>query len=200
VKTPYGEVSLEALSLGYQTMTAWAVDLAWRLYQRYPKAAEPLREPAIVLIDELDLHLHPRWQRKIRESISAAFPQVQFIATAHSPLLAQSYLGMNLAVVREENGQAIIENDPKVVKTWRIDEVVTSALYEIGSAFSPEIASGLEERTRLMQKRRLTSVDKKRLADLNKLANEVTPSFRKDDQRALEIIHSAAQLFKSQKK
>jgi hypothetical protein len=199
VKTPYGEVPLESLSLGYQTMTALTVDLAWRLYQRYPKAVEPLHEPAIVLIDELDLHLHPRWQRKIRESISTVFPRVQFIATAHSPLLAQSYLGMNLAVVREENGQAVIENDPKVVKTWRIDEVVTSALYE-SSAFSPEIARDLEERTRLMQKRRVTPIDKKRLADLNKLADEVTPSFRKDDQRALDIIHNAARLFTSSKK
>ena len=54
---------------------------------------------------------------------------------------------MNLAVVREENGQAIIENDPNVVKTWRIDEVVTSALYEIGSPFSPKVARELEERT-----------------------------------------------------
>jgi inhibitor of KinA sporulation pathway (predicted exonuclease) len=106
---------------------------------------------------------------------------------------------MNLAVVREENGQAVIENDPKVVKTWRIDEVVTSALYE-SSAFSPEIARDLEERTRLMQKRRVTPIDKKRLADLNKLADEVTPSFRKDDQRALDIIHNAARLFTSSKK
>jgi energy-coupling factor transporter ATP-binding protein EcfA2 len=200
VKTPYGEVPLEALSLGYQTMTAWAVDLAWRLYQRYPKAAEPLHEPAIVLIDELDLHLHPRWQRKLRESISAAFPQVQFIATAHSPLLAQSYLGMNLAVVREENGQAVIENDPSVVKTWRIDEVVTSALYEIGSAFSPEVTSDLQDRTKLKQKRRLTSAEKKRLVVLDKLASELAPTFSSEDQRALDIIQRAAQLFDSSEK
>jgi hypothetical protein len=199
-KTPYGEVPLEALSLGYQTMTAWTVDLAWRLYQRYPKAIEPLNEPAIVLIDELDLHLHPRWQRELRESISATFPQVQFIATAHSPLLAQSYLGMNLAVVREESGQAIIENDPNIVKTWRIDEVVTSALYEVGSAFSPEVASALQERTNLRQKGRLTSAQKKRLVDLDELANKVTPALNKDDQRALNVIQNAARFFDVGKK
>ena len=64
--TPYGMVTLDALRLGYQTMTAWTVDLAWRLYLRYPEADEPMQEPAIVLIDELDLHLHPRWQRQLR--------------------------------------------------------------------------------------------------------------------------------------
>ena len=195
--TPYGEVALDALSLGYQTMTAWAVDLAWRLYQRYPNAVDPLQKPAIVLIDELDLHLHPRWQRELRESISAVFPRVQFIATAHSPLLAQSYLDMNLAVVREQDGQAIIENDPSVVKTWRIDEVVTSALYEVNSAFSPQIGRALQERTELMQKKRLTPDDKRRLEKLNRLAEEVTPKLNTDDERALEVIRRAALLMET---
>jgi hypothetical protein len=200
VVTPYGEVPLEALSLGYQTMTAWAVDLAWRLYQRYPHAVEPMQEPAIVLIDELDLHLHPRWQRELRGNISAVFPRVQFIATAHSPLLAQSYLDMNLAVVREENGQAVIENDPSVVKTWRIDEVVTSALYEVDSAYSPEIGRELQERTELMQRRRLTPANKKRLEELNSLAKTLTPTFDKENQRALDVIRRAAQIFDGDKR
>jgi energy-coupling factor transporter ATP-binding protein EcfA2 len=195
VATPYGEVPLEALSLGYQTMTAWTVDLAWRLYQRYPDAPAPMQEPAIVLIDELDLHLHPRWQRELRETISSVFPRVQFIATAHSPLLAQSYLDMNLAVVREENGQAVIENDPSVVKTWRIDEVVTSALYEVDSAFSPEIGRELQERTALMQKRRLTPAERSRLQELNSLAEQLTPQFDSESERALDVIRKAAQLF-----
>ncbi len=194
VTTPYGEVPLDALSLGYQTMTAWAIDLAWRLYQRYPNAAEPLHEPAIVLIDELDLHLHPRWQRELRESISSTFPQVQFIATAHSPLLAQSYLDMNIVVVREQDGQAVIESDPSVVRTWRIDEVVTSALYEVDSAFSPDIGRELQERTRLMQKSHLTPAKRRRLAKLNVLAKSLTPKFELESQRALDVIQKAAQL------
>lgn len=197
VLTSYGEVPLEALSLGYQTMTAWTVDLAWRLYQRYPDRAQPMEQPAIVLIDELDLHLHPRWQRELRESISAVFPRVQFIATAHSPLLAQSYLDLNLVVVREGDGQALIENDPSVVKTWRIDEVVTSALYEVESAFSPEIGRELRERTKLMQKRRLSSAQKKRLKDLNVIAERLTPSFDGPNEQALDVIRRAASLFDS---
>jgi len=112
VVTPYGEVALGALSLGYQTMTAWAVDLAWRLYQHYPDLDDPLRQPAVVLIDELDLHLHPRWQRRLRSHISETFPEVQFIATAHSPLLAQSYLDTNLAVVRRRGVRLLSKTTP----------------------------------------------------------------------------------------
>lgn len=194
IKTPYGEVPLSALSLGYQTMTAWAIDLAWRLYRQFPEATDPLQMPAIVIIDELDLHLHPKWQRELRENISVAFPNVQFIATAHSPLLAQSYLDTNLAVIRQEDGQAIIENNPIVNKKWRIDEVVTSALYELDSAFSPEIGQALRDRTKLKQKRRLTPAERDRLAELDKLADDVTPAFDPESERALDVIKRAAAL------
>ena len=194
VVTPYGEVPFDALSLGYQTMTAWTVDLAWRLTQHYPHANDVLQMPAIVLIDELDLHLHPCWQREIRDIISDAFPRIQFIATAHSPLLAQSYLDLNLVVVRREGDQAIIERDASVVRTWRIDEVVTSALYEIDSAYSPEIGRKLRERTELLQKRRLTRANKMRLDELNKLAEALVPAFDTHAQGALDVIHRAASL------
>ena len=200
VVTPYGEVPFEALSLGYQTMTAWTVDLAWRLTQHYPDANDVLQMPAIVLIDELDLHLHPCWQREIRDIISDTFPRIQFIATAHSPLLAQSYLDLNLVVVRQEDGQAIIERDSNVVRTWRIDEVVTSALYEIESVYSPEIGRELRERTELLQKRRLTPANKKRLDELNKLAEELVPPIDTDNHRALDVIRRAASLLDETKK
>ena len=200
IKTPYGEVPLGSLSLGYQTMTAWAIDLAWRLYRQFPTAPDPLQMPAIVIVDELDLHLHPKWQRELRQNISAAFPNVQFIATAHSPLLAQSYLDTNLAVIREDDGQAMIENNPAVNKKWRIDEVVTSALYEVDSAFSPAIGQLLQERTTLKQKRRPTAAQKERLAELDKLADDLTPSFDPESERALEVIKRAAALLDAPEK
>ena len=102
---------------------------------------------------------------------------------------------MNLAVVREEDGQAVIENDPSVVKTLRIDEVVTSALYEVDSAFSPEVGRELQERTTLMQKRRLNSAEKRRLEELNSLAETLTPKLDSVSERALDVIRKAAQLF-----
>ena len=123
-RTPSGFVPFSNLSLGYQTVSAWTIDIALRLFQEYPDSAKPLSEPAIVLIDEIDLHLHPKWQRKIRKDLSEYFPNVQFIATAHSPLMAQTYLDANLAVIRlehrpehsSEHRQAVIINDPLVVK------------------------------------------------------------------------------------
>ena len=73
IETYSGEIPLHALSIGYQTMFAWTVDLARRMAEHHKDAIDPLREPAIVLIDELDLHLHPKWQRRVRSDLSAVF-------------------------------------------------------------------------------------------------------------------------------
>ena len=88
LSTPYGSVPLTGLSLGYQTTLAWIrLTLAsGGSMIGYPESSNPLAEPAIVLIDEIDLHLHPRWQRQIVKYLTQHFPQTQFIATAHSPL------------------------------------------------------------------------------------------------------------------
>jgi AAA domain, putative AbiEii toxin, Type IV TA system len=73
-------------------MMAWVSDIGWRLFARYPDSLNPFHEPAIVLVDEIDLHLHPKWQRQLRERLTLHFPNVQFIATAHSPLMVQAFL------------------------------------------------------------------------------------------------------------
>ena len=100
---------------------AWTADIAWRLLSHYPKSAKPLQEPAIVIVDEIDLHLHPNWQREIRRHLIEHFPAVQFITTAHSPLMAQDALDANLAVIQVRDGEATIVSDPAVVKSWRLD-------------------------------------------------------------------------------
>ena len=60
--TYYGWVPLRQLGFGYRTMIAWVVDLAARMIERYPDSPDPLAEPAVVLVDEIDLHLHTKWQ------------------------------------------------------------------------------------------------------------------------------------------
>ena len=64
-KTPYGDVRLHELSLGYKTLIAWMVDFANGLFDEYPESKDPLAEPAVCLVDEIDLHLHPKFQRTI---------------------------------------------------------------------------------------------------------------------------------------
>ena len=78
---------MSALSDGLKLM-AWVGDLVTRLSQAFPNAENPLEQEGIVLIDEIDIHLHPTWQRQILSQLRRTFPKIQFIVTTHSPLVA----------------------------------------------------------------------------------------------------------------
>lgn len=122
VQTHYGWVPMRALSLGYRSMIAWVVDLASRMFEAYPDSVDPLSKPAIALVDEIDLHLHPRWQREITAHLDHLFPNVQFIVTAHSPLAVQAPGVTNVAVLRRVDDHVEIVNDPEEVRGWRVDQ------------------------------------------------------------------------------
>ncbi len=81
-------LDIKQLSDGERGLLALVLDLARRLSQANLKLDDPLRDgEGIVLIDELDLHLHPIWQRTVIEKLTTTFPNCQFIATTHSPQL-----------------------------------------------------------------------------------------------------------------
>jgi predicted ATP-binding protein involved in virulence len=79
-------LNVRQLSDGERSVLALVLDLAKRLAQANPALKDPLADAeAVVLIDEIDLHLHPQWQRKIVGNLERTFPKCQFIATTHSP-------------------------------------------------------------------------------------------------------------------
>lgn len=196
-KTPYGEVPIEKLSFGYQTMTAWLADIGWRLFRHYPESLNPLCEPAIVLVDEIDLHLHPRWQRQLHDRLEQHFPAVQFIATAHSPLMAQAFISGNLAVVHQVGDHADVENDPTVVAGWRIDEVITSELFGLASPYSPDIEALLVEQRELVAKGDRSRTEEARLKEITRALLDVPKERLPEDNKAMDIIRRAAALLDS---
>jgi len=198
-KNPYGWVTINQLSLGYKTMVSWMVDLAARMFERYPDSDNPLAEPAIVLVDEIDLHMHPKWQRKIFDYLSEKFPQTQFIVTAHSPLIVQSApKDANIVLLRREGDHVVIDNDIKSVRDWRLDQIMSSDLFN-DSAWNPEIDKWLEERKNLLQKDgELTIEEKMHLRELNEKARNLPTAESEDDIEAMKIIREAAAYLKNQ--
>ena len=84
-------VSVRQMSDGERGILALVLDLTRRLVQANSEMSDPVAEAeAVVLIDEIDLHLHPKWQRQIVNNLAAAFPRCQFIATTHSPQVVAS--------------------------------------------------------------------------------------------------------------
>ncbi len=79
------EIIINQLSDGEKCLLALVGDLAWRFAIANPSLDEPRHGQGVVLIDEIELHLHPKWQREIIPSLIRTFPNCQFIITTHSP-------------------------------------------------------------------------------------------------------------------
>jgi energy-coupling factor transporter ATP-binding protein EcfA2 len=200
VKTYYGWVAMRGLSLGYRTLIAWMVDLASRLFERYPDSPNPLAEPAVVLVDEIDLHLHPTWQRDLIGHLTERFPQTQFIVTAHSPLVVQSATDANIVVLKREGDHVVIDNDVESIRGWRVDQILTSDLFGLSTARPPQIEEFLKERTALLSKPRLTKKDEVRLRELESAIGPLPTGETKTEREALDLIQRAAESMKASRK
>lgn len=191
-ETSSGWVGIDQLSLGYRTMMAWVVDFAAGLFEVYPDSKNPFEEPAVLLLDEIDLHLHPKWQRNIIDYLTERFPNTQFIVTAHSPLLVQSASNANLVLLRQVNDEIIIDNNPMSVRNWRVDQILTSDLFQLESARPIDTQRLLDEKTRILSQHTINIKDKKRLDEINDELGELPYGESQEEIRASNIIKEFA--------
>ncbi len=173
--TPYGEVSLSELSRGYQDVLSWVSDLARRLIDAFPDSSQPLAEEGIVLIEEISLHLHPIWQRKVIGFLRSHFPNIQFIATTHSPLVAQALQRNEFVVLqcgrRNRSHQDTIritrlDLEPRGLSA---DQILTSPLFGLSSSRSvgnERIESELFSLKKLISSGESSEDQKKRYTEL----------------------------------
>lgn len=98
---------------GYKAIISIAADIAYRAIKLNPHLGERavLDTEGIVLIDEIDMHLHPKWQRHIVEDLKRTFPKIQFIVTTHSPFIVQS-LKADEVINLDEN---VLSENPDVM-------------------------------------------------------------------------------------
>jgi len=185
--SPYGWVVFEQLGVGYQSIASWTIDLLRRLHDRYGDREQPETGPAVVLVDEFDLHLHPKWQLTLMDHLGKIFTNTQFIITAHSPLVVQGAgQDAHLVVLRREEGEdgrarIVADNDPVRVRGWRLDQIVTSDLFGLESARPPEYADLFRERSSLAAKMNRTEEEDLRLkAITQKIETEAPPTLSTD--------------------
>ncbi|WP_395142668.1 AAA family ATPase [Armatimonas sp.] len=140
------EVFFENLSTGYKSTIIWIIDLVRRLVESF-EMSDPLLASGIVLVDEIDLHLHPRWQRTIVQKIRDTFPNLQFIVTSHSPFVAQDMTEKDKIIVLTRDGDKVTARQEKgFVKGWRADQILTSWLFGLETTRDEEIESLEKER------------------------------------------------------
>lgn len=133
--TPY-----HLLSDGYKGVLAMVIDIAWRCVTLNPHLAEraPEETPGVVVIDEVDLHLHPTWQRKVLGDLRRTFPCIQFVVTSHSPQILAS---CQPEWVRVLDGQGQIHR-VDYVHGWDSNSVLRDVM---GDDVRPEFARDLLE-------------------------------------------------------
>ncbi|WP_421656485.1 AAA family ATPase [Leptothermofonsia sp. ETS-13] len=107
------ELIINQLSDGEKCLLAMVGDIARRLAIANPGLENPLQGEGVVLIDEIELHLHPQWQRKIIPSLRSAFPNCQFIVTTHSPQIISHVEPESIYIIY------ILEATPEGIKAFR---------------------------------------------------------------------------------
>jgi len=118
------ELQISQLSQGYQAMLALGMDFARRLALANADYIDetddfarilgphPAHAPAIMLVDEIDLHLHPSWQQRVLLELMNAFPNTQFIVTTHSPQVLTTVKRENIRLLKEEADGVWIAQEP----------------------------------------------------------------------------------------
>ena len=100
-------LALDQLSGGYRIMLALVADLARRMAQGNPHLDDPLESEAVVLIDEVDLHLHPKWQQRVLTDLTKTFPNAQFVVSTHSPQVLTTVRPEHVVALRRENDRIV---------------------------------------------------------------------------------------------
>ncbi len=103
VKKDGRSLNVRQLSDGEKCLLALAGDLARRLAIANPGLSSPLTGTGVILIDELDLHLHPGWQQEIIEKLTITFPNCQFIVTTHSPQILTTLRAENIRLLKQKD-------------------------------------------------------------------------------------------------
>lgn len=128
-QTEDGWHKMSELGYGYQATLSWMADFCKKMFDRYPESPNPLKEPAVLLIDEIDLHLHPQWQRGLIKSLSDIFPQTQFIVTTHSPFIIQSMENVNLYTLNRVGDHTEVNHlGNKSYIGWKIEEILSEIM------------------------------------------------------------------------
>lgn len=191
--TPDGELPLAQLSEGYQNMAAWCGDLLYRITETYQDYRHPLRARGLLLVDEIDLHLHPVWQRVLKKFLDQKLTNFQVIATTHSPLTAQQAGEGELYFLKREHerGPSRLEQFSGVPNLSLVHQVLLSPAFGIPSMNSEKVEA-LKREYRELQSAdaSLTRTQKTRLNRIREQLSDVPDWTRETptDRRQTELL------------
>ena len=168
--TPDGELPLNVLSQGTQSLIQWLAHflIGYAEYYDFPERLDD--KPGILIVDEIDAHLQPSWQRRIIPTLTEHFPSLQIFCSTHSPLmLAGLKEGQAQRLRREDQGKVTVSRNEGDIIGWSVDEI-TRILLEVPN---PTDLVTVEHLERLQELRRKQTLSTDEAAELEKLRHTV---------------------------
>jgi predicted ATP-binding protein involved in virulence len=158
-------LNVSQLSQGEKSLMALVGDIARRLAMLNPSLDNPLDGDGIILIDEVDLHLHPSWQRSLIARLTQTFPHCQFLLTTHSPLVISDY--KNILVYTLTNGelQELPSQYGQDVNTVLLDVMYTSIREEKIDVKLKDLLDAIQDSNLAQAKQLLTDLTAELPAD-----------------------------------
>lgn len=172
VHTDDGVIPMDLVSQGTSSILNWCGTLLQRMYEIYPASKSPQMEPAVVLIDEVDAHMHPEWQRMFVALMEQHFPRLQVIATTHSPLVVGNLEAGHVVAMRRSQGNVLAEVVPVGMRGWDADDILTGLGFDMDTSREPETAQLEEEYAQLFAKSPRTREEDERLKEV---ADQLAP-------------------------
>lgn len=189
-RTADGAVPFRQLSDGYQNVANWCGDMLYRITTTFQDYRAPLHTRGLLIIDELDLHLHPTWQRGLMEFLEKALPNLQILATSHSPIIAQQLREGELYVIERPSAKQgatmrAVAGDPSRLSLPQL----LSPMFGIDTADSLRVQR-LRERSR---RGRATAALRAELADVAPL-DALPRAMREQIRAAEEVTHALSKV------
>ncbi len=162
------------LSSGTQGTFLWVWALAIKMLNHYDWAEDWQGKPAILLIDEIENHLHPTWQRRVIPALLAHFPGLQIFATTHSPfVVAGLKAGQVHLLKRDENGVVTATTNTEDIIGWTADEILRTMM----GVDEPTDQLTVDRANRLRELREKDTLTTEEQDELNTLRRQVNQTF-----------------------
>ncbi|MBB3841217.1 putative ATP-binding protein involved in virulence [Runella defluvii] len=190
-KTIDGIVPLDYLSDGYQNMAAWIGDLLYRITETFKDYQNPLAARGVLLIDEIDLHLHPKWQRRLIDFITRKLPNFQVIATTHSPLTAQQVdEGELYALKRDDKNQIQLIPFIGTPKNLLINQLLMTPVFGLETDESWEMEENKAIYNKLKNKEKKSEEEHEKLRNVERKLKKNLPkrAMPETSEKSLDLL------------
>lgn len=142
------QVPFQSLSDGYRAFIGWVADLLYHVCFGCPSGKKLVDNHGIVLVDEVDLHLHPKWQMSVVETVAKTLPRMQFVMTSHSPLIAGSLERTNVIRLQVRGNRSYVQRAEESIHGLDADQILLSKLFGLTSTRARPKNDELDELTR----------------------------------------------------